>query len=36
MTGDTYSDKFLIQNEMIKDDYVIICGDFGEAYTKNK
>lgn len=36
ITGDTHADfsrflieKFLIQTEMTKDDYVIICGDFG-------
>lgn len=33
ITGDTLSrfseDKFPIQSEMTKDDYVIICGDFG-------
>ena len=38
ITGDTHSDfsrfgadKFPIQAEMTKDDYVIICGDFGGA-----
>ncbi len=37
ITGDTHSDfsrfteeNFLIQSEMTKDDYIIICGDFGE------
>ena len=40
ITGDTHSDfsrleedKFTIQNEMTKDDYVIICGDFGGVWT---
>ena len=40
ITGDTHSDfsrfnedKFLIQNEMTKDDYVIICGDFGGVWN---
>lgn len=40
ITGDTHSDfsrfkenKFLIQTEMTKDDYVIICGDFGGVWT---
>ena len=40
ITGDTHSDflrleedKFPIQNEMTKDDYVIICGDFGGVWT---
>ncbi len=38
ITGDTHADfskfnedRFPIQNEMTKDDYVIICGDFGGA-----
>ncbi len=38
ITGDTHSDftrfaeeKFPIQTEMTKDDYIIICGDFGEV-----
>lgn len=40
ITGDTHSDfsrfteeKFPIQAEMPKDDYVIICGDFGGVWT---
>lgn len=40
ITGDTHSDfsrfkenKFSIQTEMTKDDYVIICGDFGGVWT---
>ena len=40
ITGDTHSDfsrfeidKFPIQVEMTKDDYVIICGDFGGVWT---
>lgn len=40
ITGDTHSDfsrfteeNFPIQSEMIKDDYVIICGDFGGVWT---
>lgn len=40
ITGDTHSDfskfteeKFPIQSEMTKDDYVIICGDFGGVWT---
>ena len=40
ITGDTHAnfsrlsrDKFLIQNEMTKDDYVIICGDFGGVWS---
>ncbi len=40
VTGDTHADfsrldeeKFPIQNEMTKDDYVIICGDFGGVWT---
>lgn len=40
ITGDTHSDfsrfteeKFPIQYEMTKDDYVIICGDFGGVWT---
>lgn len=40
ITGDTHSDfqrfteeKFPIQAEMTKDDYVIICGDFGGVWT---
>ena len=40
ITGDTHADfsrfnedRFPIQNEMIKDDYVIICGDFGGIWT---
>ena len=39
-TGDTHSDftrfstdKFPIQKEMTKNDYVIICGDFGEIWN---
>lgn len=40
ITGDTHSnfsrfteDKFPIQSEMTKDDFVIICGDFGGVWT---
>ena len=40
ITGDTHSDstrfstdKFPIQKEMTKNDYVIICGDFGGVWT---
>ncbi len=40
ITGDTHADfsrflidRFPIQNEMTKDDYVIICGDFGGVWT---
>ena len=40
ITGDTHSDfsrfteeNFPIQSEMTKDDYVIICGDFGGVWT---
>ena len=40
ITGDTHSDfsrftedKFPIQTEMTKNDYVIICGDFGGVWT---
>ena len=40
ITGDTHADfsrfeesNFPIQNEMTKDDYVIICGDFGGVWT---
>lgn len=40
ITGDTHSDftrfteeKFPIQSEMTKDDYIIICGDFGGVWT---
>lgn len=40
ITGDTHSDftrfteeQFQIQSEMTKNDYVIICGDFGEVWT---
>lgn len=40
ITGDTHSDftrfneeNFPIQKEMTKDDYVIICGDFGGVWT---
>ena len=40
ITGDTHSDfsrfeenKFLIQKEMTKNDYIIICGDFGGVWT---
>lgn len=40
ITGDTHSDftrfteeKFPIQSEMTKDDYIIICGDFGRVWT---
>ena len=39
ITGDTHSDfsrfteeNFPIQSEMTKDDYVIICGDFGGVW----
>ena len=40
ITGDCHSnferfteENFSIQNEMTKDDYVIICGDFGGVWT---
>ena len=40
ITGDTHSDfsrfteeNFQIQSEMTKDDYIIICGDFGGIWT---
>ena len=40
ITGDTHAnfsrfeeDKFPIQKEMTKNDYVIICGDFGGVWT---
>lgn len=40
ITGDTHDDfsrfeleKFLIQTEMTKNDYVIICGDFGGVWN---
>lgn len=40
ITGDTHSDfsrfteeKFPIQSEMTKDDYIIICGDLGGVWT---
>ena len=40
ITGDTHADftrfstdKFPIQKEMTKNDYVIICGDFGEIWN---
>ena len=40
ITGDTHSDfsrfteeNFSIQSEMTKDDYIIICGDFGGVWT---
>ncbi len=40
ITGDTHSnfirfneDNFPVQEEMTKDDYVIICGDFGGVWT---
>lgn len=43
ITGDTHADfsrflidKFPIQKEMTKDDYVIICGDFGGVWTFEK
>ena len=43
ITGDTHADfsrflidKFPIQKEMTKDDYVIICGDFGGIWTFEK
>ena len=43
ITGDCHADfsrflidKFPIQKEMTKDDYVIICGDFGEIWTFEK
>ena len=43
ITGDTHSDfsrfteeNFPIQSEMTKDDYVIICGDFGGIWTSEE
>ena len=43
ITGDTHSDfsrfteeNFPIQSEMTKDDYVIICGDFGGVWTSEE
>ena len=43
ITGDTHADfsrflieKFPIQTEMTKDDYIIICGDFGGVWTFEK
>jgi len=43
ITGDTHADfsrfeesKFSIQTEMTKNDYVIICGDFGGVWTFEK
>ena len=43
ITGDTHADfsrflieKFPIQTEMTKDDYVIVCGDFGGVWTFEK
>ena len=40
ITGDTHSnfnrfstDNFIVQKEMTKDDYVIICGDFGGVWN---
>lgn len=40
ITGDTHADfsrfeedKFTIQKDMSKDDYVIICGDFGGIWN---
>lgn len=40
ITGDTHADfsrfneeKFSIQTQMTKKDYVIICGDFGGVWT---
>ena len=40
ITGDTHcnferlsEEKFLVQTDMTKDDYVIICGDFGGVWT---
>ena len=40
ITGDTHSnfdrfelENFSIQTEMTKNDYVIICGDFGGVWT---
>lgn len=43
ITGDTHADfsrflieKIPIQTEMTKDDYVIICGDFGGVWTFEK
>ena len=40
ITGDTHSDftrftedRFPMQSEMTKNDYVIICGDFGGVWT---
>lgn len=39
ITGDTHSnfrrfesDKFSIKNKMTKNDYIIICGDFGGVW----
>ena len=43
ITGDCHADfsrllieKFPIQTEITKDDYVIICGDFGGIWTFEK
>lgn len=43
ITGDTHSDfsrfteeNFPIESEMTKDDYVIICGDFGGVWTSEE
>ena len=43
ITGDTHADfsrflieNFPIQNEITKDDYVIICGDFGGVWAFEK
>lgn len=43
ITGDTHSDfsrfteeNFPIQSEMTKDDYIIICGDFGGVWTSEE
>jgi len=35
ITGDTHSNftRFTEDNEMTKNDYVIICGDFGGVWT---
>lgn len=40
ITGDTHADflrfeenKFSIQSEMTKNDYIIICGDFGGVWN---
>lgn len=43
ITGDTHADftrfstdKFSIQKEMTKEDYIIICGDFGGVWSYEK